>query len=36
MHWQDMGKVLALGSGTRRMIEETEFPEQAERLGMSI
>ena len=36
MHWHDMGKVLALGSGTRRMIEETEFPEQAERLGMSI
>ena len=36
MHWQDMGKVLALGSGTRRMIEGTEFPEQAERLGMSI
>lgn len=36
MHWQDMGKVLALGSGTRRMIEETELPEQAERLGMSI
>lgn len=36
MHWQDMGKVLALGSGTRRMIEGTEFPEQTERLGMSI
>ena len=36
MHWQDMGKILALGSGTRRMIEGTEFPEQAERLGMSI
>lgn len=36
MHGQDMGKVLALGSGTRRMIEGTEFPEQAERLGMSI
>lgn len=36
MHWQDMGKVLALGSGTRSMIERTEFPEQAKRLGMSI
>ncbi len=36
MHWQDMGKVLALGSGTRSMIEKTEFPEQAKRLGMSI
>lgn len=36
MHWQNMGKVLALGSGTRSMIEKTEFPEQAKRLGMSI
>lgn len=36
MHWQDMGMVLGYGCGTRRMIETTEFPEQAKRLGMSI
>ncbi len=36
MHWQDMGKVLAVGCGTRRVIERTEFPEQARRLGLSI
>ena len=36
MHWQDMGMVLGYGCGTRRMIEATEFPEQAKRLGMSI
>ncbi|PWM76953.1 MAG: FMN reductase [Phascolarctobacterium sp.] len=36
MHWQDMGKVLGYGCGTRRMIEGTEFPEQAKRLGMSL
>ena len=36
MHWQDMGMVLGYGCGTRRMIEATDFPEQAKRLGMSI
>lgn len=36
MHWQDMGMVLGYDCGTRRMIEATEFPEQAKRLGMSI
>ncbi len=36
MKWQDMGMVLAYGSGTRRMIEATEFPEMAKHLGMSI
>ncbi len=36
MQWQDMGKVLAVGCGTRSMIERTDFPEQAKRLGMSL
>ena len=36
LNFRDMGMVLGYGCGTRRMIEATEFPEQAKRLGMSI
>ncbi len=36
MHWQDCGKVLAVGCGTRSMIESSEFPEIAFNLGKSI
>ena len=36
MNWQDCGKVLAVGCGTRSMIESSEFPEIAFNLGKSI
>ena len=36
MNWQDCGKVLAVGCGTRSMIEDSEFPEIAYNLGKSI
>ena len=36
MQWKDCGKILAVGCGTRSMIERSEFPEQAYKLGASI
>ena len=36
MNWKDCGKVLAVGCGTRSMIEASEFPEIAFNLGKSI
>lgn len=36
MEWQDMGKVLAIGCGSRSLIERSQFPDQAFRLGASL
>ena len=36
MQWKDCGKILAVGCGTRSMIEHSEFPEQAYKLGALI
>ncbi|WP_455654612.1 flavodoxin family protein [Phascolarctobacterium sp.] len=36
MRWQDMGKVLAVGCGSRSVIEGTAFPQQAYELGRSL
>ncbi len=36
MQWNDCGKILAVGCGTRSMIEHSEFPEKAFKLGASI
>ena len=35
MGWTDMGKVLAIGCGARSLIEKSEFPDQAYKLGAS-
>lgn len=34
--WEDAGRVLAVGCGDRAAIEQTDFPEQAYRLGKSL
>ena len=34
--WGDAGRVLAMGCGDRAAIEQTDFPEQAYRLGKSL
>jgi multimeric flavodoxin WrbA len=36
MQWKDCGKILAVGCGTRSMIERSDFPQQAYKLGASI
>lgn len=36
MHWQDRGRVLALGCPTREAISKTEYPQKAFELGMSL
>ena len=36
MGWTDMGKVLAIGCGARSLIEKSEFPDQAYKLGASL
>lgn len=34
--WEDAGRVLAVGCGDRAAIEQTDFPEQAYRLGKGL
>lgn len=34
--WQDCGKLLALGCGTREAIEASSYPDAAYRLGLSL
>ncbi len=34
--WEDIGTVLAVGCGSRPVIERSEFPEQAYQLGLKI
>ena len=36
MQWKDCGKILAVGCGTRSIIEHSEFPEIAYKIGASI
>ena len=36
MEWQDIGKVLAIGCGSRPIIERTEFPNQAYQIGYNL
>lgn len=36
MRWQDMGQVLAVGCGSRPLIERSAFPQQAYDLGHSL
>jgi multimeric flavodoxin WrbA len=36
MEWQDVGRVLGYGCGSRSAIEGSEFPEQAFRIGKSL
>ena len=36
MNWKDMGKVLAIGCGSRSLIEQSKFPDQAYQLGKSL
>lgn len=36
MNWKDMGKVLAIGCGSRSLIEKSKFPDQAYQLGKSL
>lgn len=36
MSWKDMGKVLAIGCGSRELIEKSKFPEQAFQIGKSL
>jgi putative NADPH-quinone reductase len=36
MNWKDMGQVLAIGCGSRSLIEQSKFPEQAFQIGKSL
>lgn len=36
LHWDDCGKVLAYGCGTREHMEGTDYPEQAYNLGQMM
>lgn len=36
MGWQDAGMVLAVGCGSRSVIERTDFPNQAYQLGLKV
>jgi multimeric flavodoxin WrbA len=36
LHWTDCGQVLATGCESREKIEQTNYPEEAYRLGLSI
>ena len=36
MNWTDVGRVLAIGCGSRPLIERSEFPNRAYQLGASI
>ena len=36
MEWTDVGQVLAVGCGYRALIEQSQFPDQAYRLGASL
>ena len=36
MNWQDQGKVLAIGCGSRPLVERSDFGSQAEKLGASL
>ncbi|MBR4384421.1 MAG: NAD(P)H-dependent oxidoreductase, partial [Selenomonadaceae bacterium] len=36
MSWQSVGKVLATGSGTRSMVERSEFGDAAYKIGASL
>lgn len=36
MEWEDAGRVLAVGCGTRSDIERSQFPRQAYQLGLSL
>lgn len=36
MNWSDVGKVLAVGCGSRAQIERSAFPEQAFRIGANL
>ena len=36
MNWQSVGKVLATGSGTRSMVERSEFGDAAYKIGASL
>lgn len=36
MEWQDIGKVLAIGCGSRSLIEKSDFPNQAYQIGLNL
>lgn len=36
MGWQDVGKVLAVGCGSRSLVEHSKFPDQAYQLGLRM
>lgn len=36
MNWKDLGKVLAIGCGSRSLVEKSKFPEQAYVLGKNL
>lgn len=36
MQWEDIGKVMAVGCGSRSLIEQTDFPNQAYKLGFNL
>ena len=36
MHWQDVGRVLAIGCGSRRLVESSNFGNQAYNIGANL
>ena len=36
MQWEDAGKILACGCGTREQIEGSRYPEEAYTLGLNL
>ena len=36
MHWQDVGQVLAIGCGSRRLVERSDFGNQAYNIGVNL
>lgn len=36
MEWDDVGKVLGIGCGARSLVERSEFPEQARKIGANL
>lgn len=36
MEWEDVGRVMAIGCGSRPVIERTNFPDQAYQLGLNL
>lgn len=36
MEWQDVGKVLGIGCGSRSLVEHSEFGDMAETMGRNL